>query len=68
MLYTIEISWPSNRREQKTLIEFAADHLCFIDNGVVKGDSMEEIMTFGRAHFTDMTEEQITDLVVIRES
>jgi len=64
MLYTIKINWPNKGREQKPLIALATEHQCFIDNGVVKGESMEEIMSFGRAHFTDMTDEQIQNLVV----
>jgi hypothetical protein len=64
MLYTIKINWPNKGREQKPLIALATEHQCFISSGVVKGESMEEIMSFGRAHFTDMTDEQIQDLVV----
>lgn len=69
MLYTLNLGdgWPNKGREQKTLIALATAHQCFIDNGVVKGDSMDEIMSFGRAHFTDMTDEQITALVVTED-
>lgn len=64
MLYTLSIDWPNRGREQKPLIALATEHQCFIDRGVVKGDSMEEIMSFGKAYFTDKTEEEIEALVV----
>ena len=68
MLYVLEIDWPKNGRQQKPLIELATEHQCFIDDGLVKGDSMEEIMSFGRAHFTDKTDEEIEALVVTEGS
>lgn len=68
MLYTLNIDWPQWGRQQKPLIALAAEHQCFIDNGVVKADSLEEIMLFGKAHFTDKTEEEIEALVVTEES